>query len=253
MTKMPFTPGEVLPLNATSALSNRFNPATLTIIGAKLTLDFLKTFSDTKSLARPKILTLNHQTAEIKITTDEVISVKTEFAAVGDTTKETKTYERANTGVTLKVTPMVNSETGEITMRINPIERNTRKSDFSTTAELVKDVEERSAKSLVKLKDGETVIMGGLIRNQFEQTNTKLPILGDIPFVGMLFRHKDKTKDVERELIVFITPRVIKDTNIQLAQAKKIILPEREQSTISGVSRELYINTSLNAFEKSRK
>jgi type II secretory pathway component GspD/PulD (secretin) len=82
-----------------------------------------------------------------------------------------------------------------------------------------------------------------------------VPVLGDIPLLGSFFRHKggDSDKNKERELLIFITPRIIKDTSIQLAQNKKAVVPEREQNTVSGSSRDLAISSSLTNYEKKKK
>jgi type II secretory pathway component GspD/PulD (secretin) len=114
------------------------------------------------------------------------------------------------------------------------------------------DTEKKETKSIVKVKDGETVILGGLIHRDKQVITKKLPILGDIPFLGALFRHKDVTKDLERELLVFITPHIVKDT-IEFAQTKKVTPPEREQNTISAIDRRAIIASSLNNFEKKKK
>jgi type II secretory pathway component GspD/PulD (secretin) len=116
-----------------------------------------------------------------------------------------------------------------------------------------RDPETRSTRSMVRVKDGDTVIMGGLIRNEFSETETKLPFLGDIPLMGSFFRHKNKSRDRERELLVFITPHIIRDNNIALAQAGKINLPEREQGNASGYDRYYDINSSLNNLEKKKR
>ena len=121
-----------------------------------------------------------------------------------------------------------------------------------------RDPEERSTKTLVKVKDGETVIIGGLIRNDFTQTIVKIPILGDLPVLGALFRHKggDTDGNRERELLIFITPHIIKDGDTKLAKSKiqasvqTTAIPEREQSTVLGFSRESIISSSLNNFER---
>ncbi len=219
-------------------------------------LDFLRTHTDTKYLARPKILTLNNETAEIRIATDESIGIKTTTSETGGTTAEA---ERAETGVILRITPQINVETGEITMFVYPkvseaVQGNTLTS--GTGSYQYRDPEERSTKSMVRVKDGETVVLGGLIRNEFTQIKTKVPILGDLPLVGLLFRHKGGTsdKDRERELLVFITPHIVKDkAAVKLAQTKKVALPEREQSTASRVNRESAINSSLSSFEKKKR
>jgi len=136
-------------------------------------------------------------------------------------------------------------------MFIVPTVRDATTSTFNTA---FKDPEERSSKSTVRVKDGETIIIGGLIRNERSETMTKFPILGDIPVMGALFRHRSKDKDKERELLVFITPHIIKDTSIELALGQKTVsLPEREQNTVSGIDRQTIISTSLNNFEKKKK
>ncbi|MGE5197718.1 MAG: secretin N-terminal domain-containing protein [Deltaproteobacteria bacterium] len=235
--------------------ASRFGPSILTLIGATLTLDFLRTQSDTKTLARPRILTLNNETAEIKITTSEALNPSQSAAGTAGLTTSTTSVERTETGVSLRVTPQINIDTGEITMLIIPKVSETKAGITIPTSAgniVVKDPEERSTKSLVRIKDSETVIIGGLIRNEFSQTDTKLPILGDLPVIGALFRHKDKDKDNERELLVFITPHIIKEANIELAKAKNVVLPEREQNAVSGVERKSLIESSLNSFDSKR-
>jgi len=218
-------------------------------------LDFLRTQTDTRYLARPRILTLNNETAEIKITTQETVGVN-ETVVTGTTPTTNTTPERVETGVTLRVTPQINSETSEITMFIMPTVKDVSTSSFligNTGSTYYKDPEERSTKSTVRVKDGETVVLGGLIRNEKTQTITKLPILGDLPLLGTFFRHKNKEKDKERELLVFITPHIVKDNGVNLAQAKRVNLPEREQGTTTAVNRQDIIATSLNTFEKNNR
>ena len=220
-------------------------------------LDFLKTQTDTKYLARPRILTLNNQTAEIKITTQETVGVTTSTTTTEGTAQTQQGEpERVETGVSLRVTPQVNLDTGEITMFIIPTVKDTSTSTFliqGSSSQFFKDPEERSTKSVVRIKDGETVIIGGLIRNENVETITKLPLLGDIPVLGAFFRHKDRSKGRERELLVFITPHIIKEPGIKLAQAKKVMLTEREQDAVSGVSRGFEISTSLDTLEKKKR
>lgn len=219
----------------------------------QIILNFIKTQSDTKFLARPRLLTLNNETAEIKIVTDEAVGLKTSQTstggAVGTTTEEA---ERAETGVLLRVTPQINAETNEITMFIIPAAaESTTGGTFGSTT--FKDTEVRYTKSMIRVKDGETVVLGGLIRRQFSTTITKLPFFGDLPLIGKLFTHENKDKDKDRELLVFITPHIIRNTPIQLAQANRGVLPEREQDTVSRVDRQGVIDASLQNFERKKK
>jgi type II secretory pathway component GspD/PulD (secretin) len=222
----------------------------------KVLLDFLKTQTDTKFLARPRILTLDGETAEIKIATQEAIGVSTTTEATSGTTSAEP--ERTETGVSLRVTPQINSKTNEITMFLYPrVSEASQGNSLTSEGQTYQfyDPEERATKSVVRIKDGETVIIGGLIRNERSQTITKLPILGDIPLLGVLFRHRDKSKDKQRELLVFITPHIIKDTlGVKLAQAREsatsFLLTREQENSLQG--RCEVIDRALADFSKER-
>ena len=256
-TLTPATMGTALPF-ATSVLktgrgtiapstSGKFSP-----LGASYTIDadFIAQMTDSKILARPRILTLNNEPAEIKIVTNEAVgSIQTITGGGAGIESSTTQAERIETGVLLRVTPQINVETGEITMVILPTVRDATVSTLTAFTGNTKDPQERSTKSVVKVRDGETVIIGGLISKEKSETVTKLPILGDIPFIGAAFRHKFKDKDKERELLVFITPRIVKDTaSSKLTQIKKNPFLQREQST-TGPGREVAISSGLNKYE----
>jgi type II secretory pathway component GspD/PulD (secretin) len=231
----------------------KFGPSVFTLIGSTIAFDFLRQLKDTKYLARPRILTLNNESAEIKITTQEAIGQIQTLSSGGSlTTQTTNQAERVETGVTLRVTPQIDLESGEITMLVVSTVKDTNASSFGGAASTtMKDPEERSTKSVVRVKDGETVIIGGLIRNDSSQQVDKLPLLGDIPIIGGAFRYKNKDKDRERELLVFITPHIIKDSAVKkLTQAKKVSLPEREQGTVSVMDRQTVVSATLNSFEQ---
>ncbi|MCX5711019.1 MAG: hypothetical protein NT060_03540 [Candidatus Omnitrophica bacterium] len=233
----------------------------------QVTMDYLRTQTDTKFLARPKLLTLSNETAEIRIATDEAIGVTTTTS--GTTATVNATPERSQTGVILRVTPQVNIDTGEITMFVYPkVAEAIQGNSFTSNGQnfQFRDPEERSTKSVVRIKDGETVVIGGLIRNELSIQKKGLPILQDIPLIGALFRHvggsaNSPDKNKQRELLVFITPHIIKDTStatlsslpVKLAQNVQLSIPEREQNVDSGYDRDLAINQSLNNFDKRKK
>jgi type II secretory pathway component GspD/PulD (secretin) len=223
-------------------------------------LDFMRTQTDTKFLARPRLLTLNNETAEISVTKDEIVG-KEETPGT-QTSAPTVNYTRSTdlkltpegTGIFLRVTPQINLETNEITMVINPKSSASSVSALSTTDNPQSDVEVRSTKSIVKVRDGETIVMGGLIHHDQNVIRKKLPILGDIPIIGSLFRHKEITQGLERELIIFITPRIVRDKPVdpKLAQVQNIQLPVREQAAAAvNTSRDYIINANMNKFDKS--
>ena len=226
--------------------NSNFGDASFALISTKLAFDFLRTQTDTKYLARPRILTLNNEPAEIRITTNEAIGIKSSSSGEGAGAITTEEAERVMTGIVLRVIPQLNPDTGEITMFLYP-----QVSEAITGSLGFKDPETRSTKCVLRAKDGETIVVGGLIRNDYNEIRTKVPILGDIPLLGGIFRHKNKGRDRERELLVFITPRIIKDSAMDLARMSKARLPEREQETASGINRQEAISSSLNTFEKT--
>ncbi|PIQ91082.1 MAG: hypothetical protein COV71_01210, partial [Candidatus Omnitrophica bacterium CG11_big_fil_rev_8_21_14_0_20_41_12] len=225
----------------------------------QMQLDFIRTQTDTKYLARPKLLTLNNETAEIAITKDEIVGREdTTVYNSGGTPTTTSIFKRSTdlklskegTGIFLRVTPQINLDANEITMVVNPKSSVTSISDLSVTGNQQADVEVRSTKSIVKVKDGETVILGGLIHLDKAVAMKKLPILGDIPLIGALFRHKEQSKAIEREILVFITPRIIRDkVGIKLNEIKNIQLPIREQGAAFSTGRNSIINSNMNKFD----
>ncbi len=219
-------------------------------------LDFLRTQTDTKFLARPKILSLNNETAEIKIITNEAIGVQSLQEGQGSASSTLGQAERFETGISLRITPQIDLDSNDITMFIYPqvSEASTTSASFTSAGQnyTFRNPEIRSTKSTVRVKDGETVVLGGLIRNQNTTVITKLPILGDIPLLGTFFRHKNQSPGKDRELLVFITPHIIREDGQSLSPAKKMIVPQREQATVSALGRQQSISVYMNNFEAKR-
>ncbi|MBI5872795.1 MAG: hypothetical protein HZB36_01455 [Candidatus Omnitrophica bacterium] len=212
-------------------------------------LDLLTTDTRTKFLARPRILTMSNETAEIKISTNEAIGQNTVTQSSEGASTQTVEAERFETGVSLKVTPQVDPNTGAVTMFIQPqVSQAKTGATFSGTT--YKDPEIRSSQTTLMVKNGETIVVGGLIRTNDETTVSKIPIVGDIPILGALFRHKDSNKE-ERELIVFITPHIVGGNDaIALAKAElpsMPLAPFREQ--VSGIARKQEVDSMLQRWE----
>jgi type II secretory pathway component GspD/PulD (secretin) len=227
-TPFPFPRKWVSPgtIKWTSTPTRELTLGTLDLSSFTTVLQFLTTDTSTKILARPKILTLSNQTSEVNLTIDEVIGLTT-TTTEGGTTQES--VERGETGTKLRVTPQVNPDTKEITLFLQFFNREAKDSGFTQSGlgnSEIPNIEERGTKSVVRLKNGETLMIGGLIRNKTEETITKIPLLGDMPFLGRLFRYKNKDNE-ERELLVFLTPQIIED-GAPFAKANNIF--HREQA-----------------------
>ena len=187
-------------------------------------LSFIKSRDDTKSLARPRIMTLDNQTASIRISTNEAIGETTTNSATPTATSNassTSSAERYTTGILMTVTPQISLLTDEITLIVEPKVIDANKSVTFKSGNTYKNPEERGVKSILKVKNGETIIMGGLLRNQDSLSTSRIPFLGDLPLVGNFFRNKTKIQST-RELVVFITPRIMGSSDQDDGEQKEV-------------------------------
>lgn len=162
-------------------------------------------------LSRPSILARNGQPATITIGQQVPLISGTRFDSLGNQLN-TVTYQ--NVGIILRVTPfitpdgmvemIVSPETSQLADRSQwvPISSGT---GGSITAPVINT---RSADTVVVVPDAQTVIIGGLMERQKNDVNSKIPILGDIPGLGVLFTHKSKNTQ-KTELMIFLTPHVV--------------------------------------------
>lgn len=245
-TRMPFSTlfGKTAGGGPTSLTVGTFDTSQ-----AVAALQMLESDTDTKILARPKILTLDNESAVIRLTRNEAIGFQT--TSQTQTGSNTSTPERSVTGVVLVVTPQVN-DNGYITMLIEPSVSKTVASNISppTNQSTPRDPKTRSARSLVRIRSGDTLVVGGLIDRTAEETHRKVPILADIPFVGEAFKNKE-VSDSASELIVFVTPRLLEEaTAEQLAGAVQSPLGLREQEPAA--SRQESIEETLNELEQTK-
>lgn len=212
-TLIPFNQNDVL--RKGFEFETEYTAGVIDASGFSALIQFLRTQSDTKNLARPRIMTLNNQRAQIKISTNEAIGITTETGASEGITTQSVEAERVQTGVFLTVTPQIISNSDEILMAVAPKVIQAR-AGATFENKTFKDAEERGTRSVLRVRDGETIVIGGLLRTDSQVTDTKIPILGDIPLIGSLFRHRD-SQETERELLVFITPHILKGGNAPLS------------------------------------
>jgi len=249
LTNWPFGPG------GSNSDSLTGSPGVSTA-GMTATLNYLATQTDAKTLARPRILTLNNETATIEISTDQAISLQsTTIGTSGNLNTASTTPERVTTGVILKVTPQANLLTREVTMAVAPKVIDVILSQVQptgTSASQVYDPETRGSNSILKLKDGQTMAIGGLLRNQSSKNSSKLPFLGDLPFLGAAFRSSTVSKN-ERELIIFLTPHIIDDPEQSAFKGNSASIPAKAALDIQDADdRVREINNSLNAYDMKK-
>lgn len=209
-------------------------------------LDALERDTETKILARPRVLTLDNESAVIRLTNQQAVAVQTTTVATGAGITQT-TPERMTTGVILVVTPQVNQD-DFITMLIEP---SVTKVVASLISSAIKDPKSRSVRALVRVRNGQTLVMGGLIDRSEQEVLQRVPILSGIPVFGAAFRNKE-IDNTASELIVFITPRIVDESMAvqRSAAAAEAPLQAREQEPTEGRQQE--IEQRLNVLEREQ-
>lgn len=175
-----------------------------TLTGGALSsfINMLQTDKKFQVLSTPRIFTSNNVEAQINISQSIPYILSTREDPNGG---QTFNYTFTDVGIILTVTPRITSN-GYVTMDVNQTANDLQEfTDFNAPI-----INQRQADTTVSVKDGETIILGGIIRKTVNTTVKKIPLLGDIPILGNLFRSTDKS-NVKTELLVFLTPRIVKD------------------------------------------
>ncbi len=187
----------------------------------KEVIKFLKTQGDVYSISNPKVLTLNNQPALITVGTEYFYKIRqsTNQQGTGGGVAATTQNDMINSvfaGVLLDITPEISSD-DTITLKINPSVSQTR-DDISSAASdslgrtIPPDLDRRQLSSVVTVKDGNRIILGGLISSKVSNKASKVPLLGDIPGLSYFFKYEEKVKEVE-ELVIIIQPHIIRKEN----------------------------------------
>lgn len=165
--------------------------------------------TDSNILSTPSLLTLDNQSAEI-VVGQNVPFVTGQYSSTGSATGVAtpfQTIQRQDVGLKLKVKPQINEGDSvklDIEQEVSSLTRSA-----VATADIVTN--KRTIKTSVIVEDKNMVVLGGLIDEDLEQSTQKIPILGDLPIIGVLFRSQNSTK-VKRNLMVFLHPVIIRDS-----------------------------------------
>ncbi|GLK88423.1 type II secretion system secretin GspD [Pseudomonas turukhanskensis] len=165
--------------------------------------------SKSNLLSTPSLLTLDNQKAEILVGQNVPFQTGSYTTATDGASNPFTTIERKDIGVTLKVTPHINDGASlrlEIEQEISSIAPSATLS--AQAVDLITN--KRSIKSTILAQDGQVIVLGGLIQDDVTMTDSKVPLLGDIPWLGRLFR-STKEAHTKRNLMVFLKPSVIRD------------------------------------------
>ncbi|UCD28865.1 MAG: hypothetical protein JSV03_17610 [Planctomycetota bacterium] len=182
----------------------------------------LQTEGRLEILSRPSILVQDQK--EASITVGESIPIVKDFN-VASTGSVTPSVDYQDVGIILTVTPIISPD-GYVNMEIFPEISSIGTSSIPVAAGVnLPILNERKAETAVTVKDGETIIIGGLITSRENTSETKVPLLGDIPGLGHLFR-TNTVSNTKTELLIVLTPHVIRDMD----QARTISIEMRDQT-----------------------
>jgi general secretion pathway protein D len=157
-------------------------------------------------LSRPSVTVNNNLTGLIKVGENVAIVTSVDRSDFND--RVTANVERKDVGIILNVKPSISSD-GFVRMELSP----EISSVSQKTTQISEDfqapiINQRQVDTVVTVKDGQTVVIGGLIQTTQDERRTKVPVLGDVPVIGSLFR-SSRTSDQKTELLVILTPKVI--------------------------------------------
>jgi general secretion pathway protein D len=155
-----------------------------------------------KVLAEPKIAVIDGEDASIFI--GDTIRYRV-LASVTDGGQQVFDVREVPVGIVLLVRPRVNSD-GQVTLKVNPVV-STITSFFGP--ERIPQTASREANSTIRMQDGQTIAIGGLIRDEDRRTLSKVPLLGDLPLVGQLFRNTFRERR-RTDVTIFLTARILK-------------------------------------------
>lgn len=177
-------------------------------------INYSLTNGKARTVANPRLLITNGEEATINVTQSYLESTTSETVATAGGGIVSRTVNLADAGTTISVTPFISPD-GYVTLNIKPdytiIGEPIMGSDSNGTYIAATSTQSRSFElNKVRVKDGDTLVIGGMIREGDRKSVNKIPFLGDIPYLGALFRSTVSSRE-KLELIVLITPKIIYD------------------------------------------
>lgn len=181
-------------------------------------INFLRTLGETRVLSNPKLAVVNNEEAEILVGEKQAyVTTTTTTGQTTTTTAETVTF--VDVGIQLSVTPTINSE-GFVSMKIRPEVSSVTRFLVTPSGNRIPIIETSSAETAVMVKDGVSIAIGGLRKDEKKEDRRKVPVLGDIPLIGFVFN--SFTQETTRtELLILITPHIVYGEQVEMGYEKE--------------------------------
>lgn len=233
------TPAKIVPTTMSELVSQPLTQATKGILGLAVSTDsfygllsFLETQGSVQVLSSPRVAAINNQKAVLRVGTDDfyvtgISTTTTTNAAGGSVTTPTITTQPFFSGISLDVTPQIDSE-GIVTMHVRPsvsnVSERPRVVNLGTLGSFnlpLASSNVNETDTIVRVQDGNIVAIGGLMHQEQDNTKSQVPFVGDLPVIGNMFKQNSRSMR-KSELVFLIKPTVIKgesDWRQDLAQA----------------------------------
>jgi len=194
------------PVSPALSSYGKINLGVLASDNYNVVMNLLKDYGSTKTLTRPRLVVVNKEEAKLLVGTREAYVTATQSQAES-TTLTAESVQFIDVGVKLSVVPTIGSD-GFITMKIKPEVSSVSDTLTTTAGTEVPIVATSQSETVVKIKDGSTLIITGLMKNEDKDDNTGMPGLSNVPILGSLFSAKNK-ENTRTELVIFITAKII--------------------------------------------
>jgi general secretion pathway protein D len=211
-----------------------------------ITLKALETFGDVKVLSSPKVMAINNQSALLKVVDNEVYFTTDVEAVPGSVNQNSLVtidtdVNTVPVGFVMSVTPFID-QNEVVTLNVRPTisriigfvaDPNPELAKAGVTSE-IPVIQVREIESVLKIENGDTAVIGGLMQDQIDKSTTGVPLLSSIPILGSLFRYQDD-KYVKSELVIFIRPVVTQDASLtgDFKEYRKYLLEELHAENIN--------------------
>jgi MSHA biogenesis protein MshL len=172
-------------------------------------------------LSSPSVITMNNQPAVMNAGTQEAFfTTTTQRDPQGVITQATVTPQLINVGVVLSVTPQISAD-GIITLSLNPSVTEHTGNATSRLGDVFPILSQRTTDTIVQVRDGETIVIAGLMQDKINTSNSSVPVLGSLPLIGGAFRSTTKSK-TKTDLVIMLTPTLMGPSEVVFDTAREI-------------------------------
>ncbi|MEP6663004.1 MAG: secretin N-terminal domain-containing protein [Verrucomicrobiota bacterium] len=236
-----------VPAGISANTANGLNPATffLNADGVKVALSFLNTDADAKSIATPRAVTLENTPTELSVVRNIPVFEQEQGASTGSTTQPNSVKPNYvllgpggtflnEVGIKLTVTPRIFGVSNvflDLRPEISDREVKNEVTILNGVANSAPIFARRKLQTQAMIPSGYTLVLGGLRQDSSFNTFIKVPILGDIPGLGRLFRHDEKARD-QRDLVIFVTPTIIESQDFQVTTNSRAFLQREPEDKV---------------------